>query len=160
MLALSLAGCTAWFDYVRQGFKVGPEYAQPPAPVAQHWIDAADQRVRSQPGLDDRWWTVLGDPVLNDLVQVAYRQNLTVREACCRVLESRAPNSAWPLGRSSRRRRRSTPTTIARASAQRWPTALTCRKNSSASGISASIWPGSWIFGVGSVGQSRPARTT
>ena len=90
LLALSLTGCTAWSDYVHQGFKVGPEYAQPPAPVAQHWIDAADQRVRSQPGLDDRWWTILGDPVLNDLVQTAYRQNLSVREACCRVLEARA----------------------------------------------------------------------
>src|SRR5579859_5962487 len=85
VLLLPLSGCTHLTDYVRQyvhnGFKVGPNYSEPPAPVAASWIDAADVRVRS--GNDDltRWWTVFGDPVLDALICDAYHQNLTLRQA-------------------------------------------------------------------------------
>jgi NodT family efflux transporter outer membrane factor (OMF) lipoprotein len=89
-LSIHLAGCTTPAEYVRNGFKVGPNYKRPPAPVAQHWIDAADVRVRSQETDDSNWWTVFNDPALNDLVQTAYRQNLTLREAGFRVLQARA----------------------------------------------------------------------
>jgi NodT family efflux transporter outer membrane factor (OMF) lipoprotein len=58
--------------------------------VAEHWIDAADVRVRSESTDDSQWWTVLNDAVLNDLIQTAYRQNLTLREAGVRVLAARA----------------------------------------------------------------------
>ena len=36
------SGCvtTGPLDYVRNGFKVGPNYCKPPAPVAKDWIDA------------------------------------------------------------------------------------------------------------------------
>jgi NodT family efflux transporter outer membrane factor (OMF) lipoprotein len=89
-VTLSLCGCTSLDEYVHNGFKVGPNYKRPPAPVAEHWIDAADARVRSQEADDSHWWTVFNDPVLNDLVQTAYNQNLTLREAGFRVLEFRA----------------------------------------------------------------------
>jgi len=46
--------------------------------------------VRSQGDDDCHWWTVFNDPVLSELVQTAYRQNLTLREAGFRVLEARA----------------------------------------------------------------------
>jgi NodT family efflux transporter outer membrane factor (OMF) lipoprotein len=87
---LSASGCTSLSDYVHNGFKVGPNYKRPPAPVAEHWIDANDVRVRSDEPDDSCWWTVFNDPSLNDLVQTAYRQNLTVREAGFRVLQARA----------------------------------------------------------------------
>lgn len=87
---LGLSGCTSWSDYVRQGFKVGPNYSRPSAPVAQSWIDAADARVRSEAGDDRQWWTTFHDPALNELIQNAYQQNLTLREAGYRVLEARA----------------------------------------------------------------------
>lgn len=92
LLALTLlaCGCTPFHEYVRNRFKVGPNYSRPPAAVAEHWIDAADVRVRSESTTDSQWWTVLNDPVLNDLIQTAYRQNLTLREAGFRVLEARA----------------------------------------------------------------------
>jgi NodT family efflux transporter outer membrane factor (OMF) lipoprotein len=90
MLGLSLCGCTSWSEYVHNGFKVGPNYKRPPAPVAEHWIDADDVRVRSQEPDDSHWWTVFNDSKLNDLVQSAYQQNLTLREAGFRVLEARA----------------------------------------------------------------------
>lgn len=88
--ALHLAGCTSWSQYLHNGFKVGPNYDSPPAPVAEGWIDAADKRVRNLATDDSQWWTNFNDPVLNDLVQSAYQQNLSLREAGFRVLEARA----------------------------------------------------------------------
>src|SRR5262249_52318316 len=87
---LSLPGCTSFSEYIHNGFKVGPNYKRPPAPVAEHWIDANDVRVHSEEGDDSHWWTVLNDPSLNNLVQTAYQQNLSVREAGFRVLQARA----------------------------------------------------------------------
>lgn len=89
-IALSVAGCTPVGEYVRNGFKVGPNYKRPPAPVEQHWIDANDARVRSEEADHSQWWDVFNDPTLNDLVQNAYRQNLTLREAGFRILAHRA----------------------------------------------------------------------
>jgi len=85
-----LAGCTSFSDYIHNGFKVGPNYGRPPAPVAEDWIDAADKRVREEDGDISQWWTVFNDPVLNGLVDNAYQQNLTLREAGFRVLMARA----------------------------------------------------------------------
>ncbi len=92
-IGLSLAGCTGVREYVDNGFKVGPNYDRPPAPVAQHWIDADDVRVRSQRDDLSKWWVVFKDPVLDSLICCAYRQNLSLRVAACRVLEARAQMS-------------------------------------------------------------------
>jgi len=87
---LLAGGCTPLKEYVHNGFKVGPNYQTPPAPVAPDWIDANDVRVRKDPEELSRWWTVFNDPVLNEMVCDAYRQNLTLREAGFRVLQARA----------------------------------------------------------------------
>ncbi|MBY0524954.1 MAG: efflux transporter outer membrane subunit [Gemmataceae bacterium] len=89
-LLLSVGGCTSLREYIHNGFKVGPDYKRPPASAGEHWIDAADVRVRSEPVDDSHWWTLFGDPILNSLVNAAYQQNLTLREAGFRVLASRA----------------------------------------------------------------------
>ena len=83
-------GCTSLQEYIHNGFKVGPNYSQPPAPVAKDWIDADDTRVRKDSDDLSKWWTVFNDPVLDDLICHAYRQNLTLREAGFRVLQARA----------------------------------------------------------------------
>jgi NodT family efflux transporter outer membrane factor (OMF) lipoprotein len=88
--ALVLVGCTSLKDYVHNGFKVGPNYQRPDAPVAPEWIDASDARLRKEPDDLVHWWSVFNDPVLNALVCDAYRQNLTLREAGFRVLQARA----------------------------------------------------------------------
>lgn len=90
LAATASLGCTPFKEYVDNGFKVGPNYRRPPAPVAPQWIDAADKRVRSATEDMSRWWAVFNDPVLDGLVQTSYRQNLTVREAGFRVLQARA----------------------------------------------------------------------
>src|SRR5437762_2040811 len=76
---LLVSGCTTVRDYIQNGFKVGPNYGRPPAPVAQDWIDAADVRVRKDSDDLSQWWTVFTDPVLDSLVCSAYQQNLTLR---------------------------------------------------------------------------------
>src|SRR5260370_408102 len=90
MLLLPLSGCTHFREYIQNGFKVGPNYRRPPAPAAENWIDAADVRVRNENDGLRQWWMVFNDPVLNALVENAYLQNLTLREAGCRVLQARA----------------------------------------------------------------------
>src|SRR5437016_2027983 len=89
-LVLPLSGCTHLSEYLRNGFKVGPNYCRPPAPVAENWIDAADVRVRKDSDDLSQWWTVFNEPVLNALVRDAYLQNLTLRQAGFRVLQARA----------------------------------------------------------------------
>lgn len=87
------AGCSAVSncrEWAGNGFKVGPEYCKPAAPVAPAWIDEDDQRVSSNTAQTADWWLTFGDPVLNNLVQASYAQNLTLREAGMRVLEARA----------------------------------------------------------------------
>jgi len=89
-MVASLCGCTSLSDYVHNGFKVGPNYCRPAAPVAKTWIDANDARVKTDEVDLSRWWTVFNDPALNALICTAYHQNLTLREAGFRVLEARA----------------------------------------------------------------------
>ncbi len=35
-------------DYIHNGFKVGPNYAKPAAPVASNWIDDYDDRIKDE----------------------------------------------------------------------------------------------------------------
>lgn len=90
LLGTLLCGCTGPREWVRNGFKVGPNYCPPEAPTASEWIESADTRVRSDPPQDCTWWRVFGDPVLDELVWSAYRENLPLKEAGCRILVARA----------------------------------------------------------------------
>jgi NodT family efflux transporter outer membrane factor (OMF) lipoprotein len=83
------SGCTQIQQWHRNGFKVGPNYCQPSAPIAEAWIDAADERVKAEGAVDD-WWTKFNDPTLDGLVQTAYLQNLDLQTAGTRILEARA----------------------------------------------------------------------
>jgi NodT family efflux transporter outer membrane factor (OMF) lipoprotein len=84
------SGCvtTGPLDWVRNGFKVGPNYSRSPAPVAEDWIEAKNPNVQER-HLQD-WWRVFEDATLNSLVDTAYEQSLTLRIAGTRVLEARA----------------------------------------------------------------------
>lgn len=89
-MVFSFSGCTSYRDYINNGFKVGPNYCPPKAPVAQHWIDASDKSVREKSEDLSKWWTVFNDATLNGLIANAYHQNLTLKEAGFRILEARA----------------------------------------------------------------------
>ena len=75
-------------QWIRNGFKVGPNYSRPPAPVAAGWIQSADPSVQNH-HLQD-WWQVFGDRTLVAMVVTAYEQYPTLRIAGTRVLQARA----------------------------------------------------------------------
>ncbi len=90
-LTMLVVGCnTSWREYRQNGWKVGPNYKKPVAAVSDTWIDAGDSRVR--PGEPDlvHWWHVFNDPEMDRVIQYAYRQNLDLRTAGLRILESQA----------------------------------------------------------------------
>ncbi len=70
--------------------KVGPDYVRPPVPLAQAWNEADGERVAVGPADYRAWWRVFNDPVLDRLIETAYRQNLQLRVAGVRILEARA----------------------------------------------------------------------
>jgi NodT family efflux transporter outer membrane factor (OMF) lipoprotein len=88
--ALVTTGCTSFRDYVHNGFKVGPNYCKPAAPVADEWIDSLNPRLVTGPMETAAWWHVFGDPALDRLINIAYEQNITLREAGFRIAESQA----------------------------------------------------------------------
>jgi NodT family efflux transporter outer membrane factor (OMF) lipoprotein len=90
ILLTSVAGCTSWRDYIKNGFKVGPNYCRPKAEVSDTWLDSKDAALRTDVIQESAWWRNLEDPVLDSLVTTAYRQNLSVRVAGLRILEARA----------------------------------------------------------------------
>ena len=73
---------------------LGPDYAEPKVAWLHDWqpdlyghIGAPQQQAE----LDLRfWWRLFNDPVLNDLIEKARRENPTLRIAGLRILESRA----------------------------------------------------------------------
>jgi NodT family efflux transporter outer membrane factor (OMF) lipoprotein len=80
--ALAHTGCSTGIgEYFRNGFKVGPSYQPPPAPLPPRWIDQGHPLVsRGDPNLAT-WWDVFGDPVLSKLIRLAYARNVTLRQA-------------------------------------------------------------------------------
>lgn len=84
------SGCTPLREYVQNGFKVGPQYAKPPAPVAEQWIEGEDSRVSTRTDEHRKWWSAFNDTNLDTLICMASQQNLSLREAGFRVLASRA----------------------------------------------------------------------
>ena len=79
-LAMLVLGCAM----------VGPDYVRPPVQVEQTWLDTGDKRVQTATAEYKDWWQAFKDPALNQLIDTAYRENLTLRIAGVRVLGARA----------------------------------------------------------------------
>ena len=80
LLLLVLQGCT----------KVGPDFEPIEAPVQDDWVERPAEPLAGEPEDLSTWWQVFDDPVLTELVEIAYNQNLTLQAAGLRVLEARA----------------------------------------------------------------------
>jgi NodT family efflux transporter outer membrane factor (OMF) lipoprotein len=87
---------TGWGEWISNGFKVGPDYRKPPAPVADEWIPSTSANVENRRLVE--WWRVFEDPKLDAMIETAYGQNLTLRVAGTRVLQARA-HQAIAVGR-------------------------------------------------------------
>ena len=79
-LMIVFSGCTL----------VGPDYVKPTTQEPKQWLEATDPKIESKEVDFSDWWTVFSDPVLNDLIQAAYQQNLPLQIAGLRIYEARA----------------------------------------------------------------------
>ena len=61
-----LAGCTT----------VGPDFVKPEAPVLAQWQEADGAVVTQAPAEQIRWWEAFRDPVLSQLIDIAYSKQL------------------------------------------------------------------------------------
>ena len=78
-LVVALSGCTA-----------GPNFVKPEAKLQENWSEKRDPRVMTQTAVDRLWWRAFNDPTLDQLIQLAYQQNLPLQIAGLRILEARA----------------------------------------------------------------------
>ena len=69
---------------------VGPDFVKPEAPVAAEWMESRDPEVKTEASDYRQWWTVFNDPVVANLVETAYRQNLPLQISGLRILQARA----------------------------------------------------------------------
>ena len=77
---LLLNGCAA----------LGPDFVKPEAAEPPEWSGIEGEVLESAPVDTLAWWKVFNDPVLDTLIETAYRQNLPLQVAGLRILEARA----------------------------------------------------------------------
>jgi outer membrane protein TolC len=70
--------------------KVGPNYTTPKSNVASHWQESPAITNRPYIAAEEYWWKKFEDPVLEQLVESAFRNNLSLQVAGVRVLQARA----------------------------------------------------------------------
>jgi NodT family efflux transporter outer membrane factor (OMF) lipoprotein len=69
---------------------VGPDYVRPQVRINTVWSEQHDPRVAANAAIDVAWWHSFGDPALDQLVTLAFHENLTLQVAGVRILEARA----------------------------------------------------------------------
>jgi NodT family efflux transporter outer membrane factor (OMF) lipoprotein len=70
--------------------KVGPNYSTPKASVAGQWMENSTITNRPFSAAEDYWWRNFDDPVLNQLVETAFRNSPSLQAAGVRILGARA----------------------------------------------------------------------
>jgi NodT family efflux transporter outer membrane factor (OMF) lipoprotein len=82
--------CLLSLVLLMSGCMVGPDFVKPDAPVEDVWTQQQDSRIKTDAADNREWWTVFNDPVLNNLIEQAYQQNLDLQVAGLRILQARA----------------------------------------------------------------------
>ncbi|WP_163338488.1 efflux transporter outer membrane subunit [Desulfopila sp. IMCC35008] len=90
MIRYPILACTLLLPFLLSGcFSIGPEYKYPEAPVEENWIEMDSRKLDTDQQTTDRWWSdAFGDPELDQLVGMAFNENLTLRSAALRVLQA------------------------------------------------------------------------
>jgi NodT family efflux transporter outer membrane factor (OMF) lipoprotein len=82
--------CLLMLAFLVSGCMVGPDFVKPDAPLEDVWTQQEDSRIKTEAADNREWWTVFDDPVLNNLIEQAYQQNLDLQVAGLRILQARA----------------------------------------------------------------------
>ena len=82
--------CLLTLAFLVTGCMVGPDFVKPDAPLEEGWTQQEDPSIKTDAADYREWWTVFNDPVLNNLIEQAYEQNLNLEVAGLRILEARA----------------------------------------------------------------------
>jgi len=87
----AIAGVVSLLSWVLvfSGCTVGPDFVKPETKVNEDWNEKGDARVR-QTAVDQQWWKAFHDPALDQLIQRAYQQNLSLQITGLRIMEARA----------------------------------------------------------------------
>jgi NodT family efflux transporter outer membrane factor (OMF) lipoprotein len=81
LLVLILSGCIT---------TLGPDYQVPTETVQADWIESKHPLVKTSPPVTSEWWQrTFQDPILDQLVETALAENLSLRSAGLRVLQAR-----------------------------------------------------------------------
>ena len=83
---LSLAGLTSCM--------VGPDYTRPATDTSTQWLNVKELQLSASSADNKYWWKSFNDPVLNELIERAFRENLSIRSAGARIFEARAQLSS------------------------------------------------------------------
>lgn len=73
----------------QNGYRVGPNYSTPVAPVAETFTQVGSDKISPAPSDHANWWQVFNDPELNLLIQTVQEQNLSLKAAFYRIQEAR-----------------------------------------------------------------------
>lgn len=80
LAVLSITGCTT----------LGPDFQTPSAPIAENWTQIENPKVLDEADAHAEWWKVFNDPRLDQLIETAYQDNLSLQIVGVRILEARA----------------------------------------------------------------------
>jgi multidrug efflux system outer membrane protein len=80
------------------GCILGPDYKPVSKTMPSQWNQSLSAEMTNEPNLPLRWWEVLEDPTLNELVEQARANNLTLEAAGWKIQEVRATRD-YVLGR-------------------------------------------------------------
>jgi NodT family efflux transporter outer membrane factor (OMF) lipoprotein len=69
---------------------VGPDFATPKVALNASWAEHRDPRIAVNTATEIAWWKTFADPTLDEVIELAYHQNLPLQVAGLRILEARA----------------------------------------------------------------------
>lgn len=82
---------------------VGPNFTKPKVELNASWSESKDPRLRPNAAANIEWWKTFNDPTLDQLIDLAYQQNLSLQAALLRIDQARAlvglaVGNQWPQG--------------------------------------------------------------
>ena len=105
VVLLTVGGCTTLDQWVHNGFKVGPNFQEPTAKVADRLDRSRRPAHRARPVADDAWWSTFDDPQLDALIDDWHAGKISIYARRRHVFYKVRPSVTSRPGIFSRNRR-------------------------------------------------------